>query len=609
MPSAGIAAIAILLSLAILFMRVRFGFAVLVASVVLVPGSLPVHNPLTNYAYFTRVLLVMLAIRLLLAVRAGEISLWAWRWTPVHSAFVVFVVSVFVAGVVLAQPVTPATRMLDGTLNVVDQFVFFAVALACVRVIGDLRWVLGVIAAVLLVSAGIGIIEHFTEASWDRFLFDGHTLTGTPAANPLEVRLDAVRVRAGAEYALQYGWVIAMLFPALLIWLATVRRSLRKWLPLALAAIAVVLAAEYWSYSRTALASIGAIALVVAVASRDRRLIVLVASGVAVCTVLFLALSGLQTGFLHVPSGYVTVRTHRLPLVLQVALVSPMHGVGVGALAVFGLTNTDSSYLQVYGETGLIGLVACIALLGSAAACCIGGLRSRVATDRYAAAAALAASLAMVFGGIAYDALRSLSSSRPFWLLVAVGVVATERTTGPLPALVRRPRPLLLGAVGGAVVAAAIAWAVVPVHYAQQYEFTTVPVFRETFVSDPVTEGHILANTVCNLASGVHATHPDSRVECRDLEQAAGVGVLRIQAGSPARVTALAHEVSALAGGVGLDAFHLVATTPLRSGRPTAAGYGLFWAPLGVLLALLLVPLGRQHAEAAGQVPPGMGTI
>jgi hypothetical protein len=499
--------------------------------------------------------------------------------------------------------------MLDGSLNLIDQFVFFAVALACVRVIGDLRWVLSLVAIVLLVSAGIGVIEHVTESSWGHFLFNGHAVSGSTASNPLEVRLDNVRVRAGAEYALQYGWVVAMLLPVLLAWLGTRRWRPQVWVPLTLVLVSVVLAAEYWSYSRTALATIGGLALVTAFAARDRRLIALTAGGVAVSVAVFLLASGLQHGFVGVPSGYVTVRTNRLPLVLQVALLDPLRGVGIGGLASFGLGNTDSTYLQVYGETGLVGLVTCLVLLVTAAACCLGGLRARSRTDRLAAAAALAAALAMLLGGVAYDALRSLSSARPFWLVAAVGIVATERAVGPLPALVPRPRWALVGGVVAAEVAALVAWALVPVHYARQYEFRTVGALREAFQSDPVTMGHTLVNTVCGLADGVHAERPGSRVDCRDLQQAAGVGTLRVQAASPLRVTAVADEISGLAARAGLDTFRLAVSTPMRSGRPTAAAYAPIWAPATVLLGMLLVPVGRIRRQEPGQDPAGAGKI
>lgn len=610
MPSAVIAATAVVLTIVILFARVRVGFAVVVASVVLVPGSLPVHNPVTNYAYFTRVLVVALAIRLVLAIRAGALPSSSLRWTPVHSAFVVFLGSVFLVGVAFAQPVVSAPHMVDTALILVDQFLFFAVALASIRVIGELRWVLGVISVVLVASAGIGIIEHFTESSWGHFLYNGQAVTGVPATDPLEIRLDSVRVRAGAEYALQYGWVIVMLLPALLARLAGTRVRTLPWVVLAISAISVVMAAEYWSYSRTALASVGAVVLVTAVASRSRRLMALSAGGIAVCVVAFFTVSSLQTGFLGLPSGYVTVRTDRLPVVLQVALFDPLRGVGLGGLAAFGINNTDSSYLQVYGDTGIVGLLTCLVLLLTAAACCLGGLRARSRTDRAAAGAALAASLAMLAGGVAYDALRSLSSARPFWLLVALGVVATERTVGPLPRLVPRPRWALVGGVATAAAAAGVTLAVVPVHYAQQYDFLTIGASRETYVSDPVTMGQTLVNTVCSVASGVHAQHPGSRFDCRDLERGAGVGMLRIQAESPSRVTELAHQVTALATRVGLDSFRLDPSTPMRSGRPTAAGYALFWAPVGVLLAMLLMPVGRRRAGGPiGQGPPEVGTI
>src|SRR3954447_23578670 len=184
----------------VLAARVRVGFAVVVASCVLIPAPLTVANPITHYATVTRVLVIALALRMLLAQRAGETTGRIWRWTPVHSALTVFLACSFGAGIVWATTSTRAAQAQGAVVNLAELLVFFAVMLAAVRLIGDLRWVLGVVSVVLLVSAGIGIVEHATGASWGRWLFR-HAHLRTDAANGLEERVGAVRVRAGAEYA------------------------------------------------------------------------------------------------------------------------------------------------------------------------------------------------------------------------------------------------------------------------------------------------------------------------------------------------------------------------------------------------------------------------
>src|SRR4051794_930612 len=107
MPSAALALLTGAVAIAILLVPLRVAFATVVAAVVLVPASLPLPNPVTSYVSVTRLLVVALAVKLLLAVRSGEAPRDAWRWTVLHTAFVVFLTAVFVSGVVLASSARP----------------------------------------------------------------------------------------------------------------------------------------------------------------------------------------------------------------------------------------------------------------------------------------------------------------------------------------------------------------------------------------------------------------------------------------------------------------------------------------------------------------------
>jgi hypothetical protein len=601
MPTTVLAPLVALGVAVILAARVRIGFVVVVASMILVPAPLAVSNPFVPYATVTRILVVALGLRLLLGLRTGETSTGIWRWTPMHSAIVTFLACSYVAGVVWASTDAQGSRNVGAAVNLVDLFVFFAVMIATIRLIGDLRWVLGVVGAVLLASAAIGIVEHVTGSSWGHWLFR-HAHLRTDAANGLEERVGEVRVRAGAEYALQYGWVLVMLLPALLAWLAGWRVPLRRWLPVGCAAVLVVLLAQYWSFSRSALAVLGGLVIVVAVAARDRRLLGLTAAGVVLGVVAFVSITSLQHGFVGVPSGYTSVRTARLPTILQLtADAGPLHGLGLGGLASLGFPSTDTTYLQLYGETGFLGLVSGVVLLVTGIACCVPGLRSRQRDDRYAAAAGLAAGVAMLLGGFAYDALRSLSSARPFLVLVAVGLVASERVTGPMPALARRSRRLVVGAVLGAAALGWVVFALAPVHYAQQFRFTTISAERETHLYDPVVPGHTFVNTVCVAASTLPADTPAAHLDCRDLQGGAGVGVLRIETSSPDSIKGVADAVRTQMSTIGLTAFTMSAETPVQRGRPTAAAWAPFWIPAATLLLLLFVPSARRRAPDAPQ--------
>ena len=609
MPTVVLAIVVAAATAVVLAARIRVGFAIVVASSVLIPAPLVVANPVTHYASVTRILVIALAVRLLLARRQRQderAPRGIWRWTPVHSAITVFLACAFVAGVALATKSAAAGRLDNALLSLAELLVFFAVMLAAVRAIGDLRWILAVVSLTLLASAGIGIVEHVTGDSWGHWLFR-HARVPSTAADPLEERAGSVRVRAGSEYALQYGWVVVMLLPALLGWLAGWRAPVRRWLPVTVLALGVVLVALYWSYSRTALAAVGGVALLTAVAARDVRLLRLGAAGVVIGVVGFFTVASLQHGFVGLPSGYVSVRTERLPTILQVtAAAGPLHGLGLGELATYGYPSTDTTYLQLYGETGLLGLVSGLGLLVTAAACCVPGLRSRVAADRLAAAAGLAAGVAMLAGGFAYDALRSLSSAHPFLVLAAVGLAASERVVGPLPGLVPRGRWLVVGAVVGAEALGWLVFALTPEHYAQQFRFSTVSAVRESHPYDPVITGQTFVHTICGLAAALPAGTPAAHIDCRDLQLGAGVGVLRVQAATPMAVRSVAEAVDTQVATLGLTSFTTSPESSVQRGRPTAAAWAPFWLPAATLLGLMLVPV---HRGRSGDTSAALGTM
>ena len=78
----------------------------------------------------------------------------------------------------------------------------------------------GVLAAVL-----IGFIERLTKFSWGEFFFEHVPASYIPSIAPgtLSVRGAAVRSQGAAQFALEYGWVLAMLLPLTVA--ATIRWS------------------------------------------------------------------------------------------------------------------------------------------------------------------------------------------------------------------------------------------------------------------------------------------------------------------------------------------------------------------------------------------------
>src|SRR3954451_10040127 len=102
MPTVVLAVLSMAAMAVVLLAPLRVGFVTVLAGTMLLPAPLAVTNPVTPYATVSRLLLIAMVVRLLLGVRSREVRGAAWRWTPVHSAFVVFLAAVFAGGVVLA---------------------------------------------------------------------------------------------------------------------------------------------------------------------------------------------------------------------------------------------------------------------------------------------------------------------------------------------------------------------------------------------------------------------------------------------------------------------------------------------------------------------------
>lgn len=594
MPSVPLALLAVLLAIAVLVLPLRAAFAELVVAVLLIPATLPVPNPITTYLTVTRLLVVVAAIRLVAAVRLGRLPRDTLRWTSLQTAVALFLGASFLAGIVLAAPTTSFGGVSTEWYDLVDQFVFLLVAIGYVRAIGNLRWVLGLVTVALLASVGMAVIEHATRWSWGHWLF-AYQRVQADASHPLEVRAGSVRVRAGAEFALEFGWIAVILLPAVLAWVA----GLRRWLVPAIGLVGVVLLAEYWSYSRSALAAFGVIALVMAVAARERRMVLFTGVALAVGVTVFALAHSLQSGYVGLPSGYVDVRVNRLPEIFRLAAPHPLYGLGLSGLSSSGVPTTDTTYLQLYGDTGLLGLVTAVAMLLTAAGSAVPALRSPVRMDRLAGAAACASTLAMIVAGVASDAIRPLMAAHSFWLMAAVGLVASEHTVGWMPAFIPRSPRLVIGTV---LVTELAAWAVVaisPVHFAQQFQFSTLPVARETrAIEDPFTAGIELVNTVCGLVTSVGQDEVrGDRFDCRNPKIAAGVGELRVQGFTRAEVDTGKQRVTEKVAGARLLAFKLIPVSGIASGRDTAITWAPFWAPALAVLVLLLVPVGRPIGD------------
>ncbi len=586
MPAAGVVVLAAALAAVAAFAPLRWGFAALVGTVLLVPATLVVPNGFTPVPTVGRVVLVAGALALAVRTWRGDVPAGTWAPTRVHVALGAFLAVALLVGVGAAAPTASLATSVLTWLDLVEQAAFFVVALAWIRALGDLREVARLVTGVLLVVALVAVVEHLTGRSWGAWLFAGvPAQQGTNAATALGVRAGQVRVRAGAEFALEYAWVAVALLPLAAVAATRLRRRWR-W-PATVVLVGLPVLSIYWSFTRSAAVGLVLVLLVAALAARDRPLGVLAGIAVvAVSALLLVVPSTLHALSFAVDRGAINVRFERLPAILGLVASRPWTGLGLGGLDAAGFPTTDSSFLLAYADLGVTGAATLVAMLlvalAGAGAAVLGGR----GTPRRVGAAAVAGAAALVIGAVTFDAFSVLGAARVFWLLVALGVVAGEQVRGRTRRAVFVPRrlvwPLALAVVGG------LAALLAPVHVARSFAFATLSARDEAVAYDPVSVGQTLIHTTCGAASAVTAEHAGATVSCRDRHDAAGVGMLRVAAPSPAAlestVTAIVHTVRTTTPVTGLT---LLPEAPPGRGRPTLLATAPLWLFVLGLLALL----------------------
>lgn len=588
-------------------LRPRWAFALLAAVVVLVPATLVIPNGLSPLPTFVRVTTLAVAMGLLL--RRGSRD---WTPTPVHVAALALAFGSLVVGVGLATPQLPAQDLLLAWGDLVEPLVVFAVGVAAVRATGDLRHVLRVLAAVGLLAAVLGVLEHLTGRSLGGFLFSlSASQALETAANPLEQRAGQTRVRVGQEFALAYAWVLAALLPAVITapW-----RRLRGLVPLA--ATLVVLLAGYWSFSRSAPIAVAVSLAALALLLRDRRATAVLMTALVAGATAAVTMPPLADRFTAaVDQGALDVRSERQPVVLEAAAERPLQGLGLSGISTLGLTAVDQSYLLAYTETGVVGAVLLVGALGCGVAVAARGMCGPRSPARTACGTALAGTAVLLVAGLVFDAFAVRGTADLLWLLLAVAVVAAEQVRGPLRAgLPRSGLRLRAALVAGSALVGLLLSAAWPTHVAITTGFRTLSADREAGFYDPISTGRVLVRTVCGVAAAVPA--PDASVSCRLREPAAGAGVLRVAAPEADRARELVETiVRTTRERTRVTGLRLDPQGPPVEGVPTAVRTAPVSLGLAALLLALLAPGQRRQPGSRGgsrrvrpeQVGPGAG--
>lgn len=573
---------------------------VLVATWLLVPGATRLPGAGTGQLFIHRALIAAVILGLLRGLVAGRIERRAIAIRGTHLAFIAFLAVSLLTGVILAEPRVPATLNNNTYAGIAEQFVFFVVALAVFRTVGA-RYAAVVVTVTAGVLAAIAVSEGLLSWSYTQWLTrDLPDATGLLSLD-LAPRGRFERVRGAATFALELGWITALLLPLTVATALSARgRGRLLW-----AVPATLIVAMVWTWSRSAYAGLAVGLLVLAlgvVVDRPHRAAPLAVVGLVLGG---LALQGpLRTALdLGQTRGEQDVRFQRLPELFDLASERPLVGLGLGGLLARRFTVVDISWVNSYATIGVLGVVALAALLLTAAHGAGRFLLVGPSRTRLLAAGAAGGVVVAPIGLAAYDLFSLRNSTETVWALAALALAANEEL-GVLPVPMQRraqlvPRPAfalgLLGLAGGFILALSI-----PVVHNMDALFTTIsPRTAAVAVRDNPYPGKVLGQTGCLVLDAVDF---EASVVCRDLDRIpGGVGAVRIE--SADRETT-ARTYSAVDARLAETFPHAMLTVVDQgSGRPTWATTAPLWMFAAGFASGALLP-DRAYRRSGAQPRP-----
>ena len=578
----------------------RWALGATLAGWLLIPGTLLVPYRFSSYARIPSVILVFFALGMIIRARKGEVRVDAFRPGRMHALVAIYLIVAVLNGVVLSSAEVPAPLSLHIFTFVLDEALFFVFVTAAVRTLGVVP-VARLVAGIAVVAGVIAIGEHLTGSGYSHFLFEHLPQLATdPGALPLARRGSGVRAEVAAQFALEFGWVAALVLPLVVAVALTARR---RWI---IVAPIAVLGGVVSSYSRSAVAGIMLAGVVMLLAARgQRRIVVTVVVTAAIAFGIAFAVPAVRRPFHAAGTNDSNrVRVERIQSELAAAVHRPLIGIGLGGLVVHGLPGTDVGYILSYAETGAIGIVALLAVVLAAIGFGVRAVRAPPDDSRVIAVGVLAGLVLVPLAIGSYDFPANVQSMRTFLLLAALAVVIGERGAGALARPRLGPARLALPAMGLAV--GVLVLLAAPRHTAETWRFSAVSLRRAAEESRPESfPSDILVGTVCHLARTVHLHHPDVRSDCRTPLEAprSGIGDLRLEGPNATALQTVAGEVFGLASP---HVQGLVVTTlgPPASGRPAGARTAPVTLSLAGLLLAAFWPGRRQPVEPAATARP-----
>lgn len=597
MGVAGDLLLTVVASVLVIGLPLAGAFGVLTAVWLLVPPNLIVPHAPHIFLVHTAVLYAF-CFRLLARRSPREPSSTAYSLTVVHAALLVLVVALFFDGVIF----TPSGGSLSGDLhywfNDFNLLVLFVVVLAVVRSISLWRAV-AIIVLVLCAVVGIGFWEHFTHRGWSAFFFE-HLPTNylAPGFERLQTRGGHVRSQGASQFALEYGWVLVMLFPLLVASIFHWSRGRRWWAQFANVVPFLAVLAVVFSGSRSALvASVAVVVLLVAIGANRGMLIW---GGLAILTGAVTAIADSSLIISIFSAGKAdpaSVRLQRLGPLFELVVHHPFTGLGLsGISSAFVINGVDNGYAVIYATLGVIGILVwltVIVTIGVVAGHAMAAHRGSV--ERLIGAACLAGAVAAALAAATYDFTDTAQSTWTLVILGAVGVVAAE-ASGSRVVLHLSPGRLLLPAVGSFVGSTILALTPVSasVTYAVMTDSPSVLAANSAYF--PI-EGTEMVNTLCPVVTDTAVK--GTKVSCLQYSQVfpanfPGLAEVQVRGPTPLAVRQeAAHAFSSISRQM---AFEKWPTGRISTGKPSWAKTAPLWGGVvGAYVMLLVPPIKRRR--------------
>jgi hypothetical protein len=389
---------------------------------------------------------------------------------------------------------------------------------------------------------------------------------------------------------------------AVLAWTARFR-GLGNWrkalgvLPVA-AAVCVLLTA-----SRSAeVAVAGAAILLVILAGAPRRLTLGVGAALVIVVLLVLlspaVLSSPFTAAARTTSA--TVRFQHIPAVLALAAHHPFTGLGnTGLSAAFG--GTDDSYILLYGEQGMVGVLAWgVLLLTSLATACRALRAPRNSQVRNLASAVVVGVIAVAVAGSTYDLVGAFESPWTLILLGALAVALAEQVPRPLTR--RRWGLRLMLPVTGCLAGVAV-FLVSPAGSSQVVSvFSVTPRIQAGSDAPNFFLANTLDSTICGALQQPNRILPGTEIRCEipsAIQHDTWQSRVDIRIGGPTPRAVEEGERFDLAPLVGSSHTFVVADDgPIATGKPVGSVTAPLTGAVAGSMAMLLAPPLRRHRRS-----------